>query len=110
MDIKAGNYRQREEFLLNLHAFHEKVYAENKKLKNNVDESEKTMDKEDEGLKNLKSQQKKVNNIRSGAMRLASELQGGGIRQGSFYPPTKTHLKRYDQLVGLWEEYQGSNK
>ena len=68
------------------------------------------MKKDDEKLKSMKDQQKKVNAIRSGAMRLASELQGGGIRQGSFYPPTKTHLKRYDQLVGLWEEYQGSNK
>ena len=110
LDIKAGNYRQREEFLLNLHAFHEKVYAENKKLKNNVNESEKTMDEEDEDLKKIKSKQKKVNNIRSGAMRLASELQGGGVRQGSFYPPTKTHLKRFDQLLDLWEEYQVSNE
>ena len=63
-----------------------------------------------EKLKSMKAEQKKVNTIRSGAMRLASELQGGGIRQGSFYPPTKTHLKRYDQLVGLWEEYQESNE
>ena len=110
LDIKAGNYRQREEFLLKLHAFHEKVYSENKKIKKNVKESEKTMNKDDEKLKSMKAEQKKVNTIRSGAMRLASELQGGGIRQGSFYPPTKTHLKRYDQLVGLWEEYQESNE
>ncbi len=68
------------------------------------------MNKDDEKLKSMKAEQKKVNTIRSGAMRLASELQGGGIRQGSFYPPTKTHLKRYDQLVGLWEEYQESNE
>ena len=68
------------------------------------------MNKDDEKLKNMKAEQKKVNAIRSGAMRLASELQGGGIRQGSFYPPTKTHLKRYDQLVGLWDEYQGNNE
>ena len=68
------------------------------------------MDEEDQDLKDLKSQQKKVNNIRSGAMRLASELQGGGIRQGSFYPPTMTHLKRLDQLLDLWQEYQVTNK
>ena len=61
-------------------------------------------------LNAIKSKQKKVNNIRSGAMRLASELQGGGVRQGSFYPPTKTHLKRFDQLLDLWEEYQVSNE
>ena len=66
--------------------------------------------RQDEDLKKIKSKHKKVNNIRSGAMRLASELQGGGVRQGSFYPPTKTHLKRFDQLLDLWEEYQVSNE
>ena len=50
-----------------------------------------------------------IRDSRSGAMRLASELQGGGVRQGSFYPPTDTHQQRYGQLIGLWEEIQSSD-
>ena len=109
LDLKAGDYRKRELFLIDLHAFHEKVFVKNNELKETVKEYEKTMDEDDEELKNMKALQKKVNTIRSGAMRLASELQGGGVRQGSFYPPTDTHQQRYGQLIGLWEEIQSSD-
>ena len=109
LDLKAGDYRKRELFLIDLHEFHEKVFVKNNELKETVKEYEKTMDEDDDELKNMKALQKKVNTIRSGAMRLASELQGGGVRQGSFYPPTDTHQQRYGQLVGLWEEVQSSD-
>jgi len=37
-------------------------------------------------------------------MRLAGELQGGGVRQGSFFPPTQTHRDHYDRLEKSMQE------
>ena len=66
LDLKAGDYRKRELFLIDLHAFHEKVFVKNNELKETVKEYEKTMDEDDEELKNMKALQKKVNTIRWG--------------------------------------------
>ncbi len=41
-------------------------------------------------------------------MRLASELQGGGVRQGSFFPPTDTHKDKFAVLLKNWKEIKGS--
>ncbi len=64
---------------------------------------EESFDKEDPKLVAIKDHQKKVNSVRSGLMRLAGELQGGGVRQGSFFPPTDTHKDRLIQLQKIWD-------
>ncbi len=80
----------------------------NRFLKEDIKESSKVMDKGDRKLINLKAQQKKVNSITSGAMRLAREFQGGGVRQGSFFPPTDTHKDKFSKLLINWKEIKGS--
>jgi len=63
---------------------------------------------DDKKLISIKGQQKKVNSIRSGLMRLGRELQGGGVRQGSFFPPTDTHKDKFSELLKSWKEIKGS--
>ena len=41
-------------------------------------------------------------------MRLAREFQGGGVRQGSFFPPTDTHKDKFSKLLINWKEIKGS--
>ena len=103
LNLKVGDYRQQEKFLVKLMVIYENAYAMNEKLKSKIKELEEILDKDDEKLINVKDQQKQVNTIRTGATRLASELKGGGVRQGSFFPPTKTHLDRLLRLQALWD-------
>jgi len=103
LNLKVGDYRQQEKFLVKLMVIYENAYAMNEKLKIKIKELEEILDKDDDKLKNVKDQQKQVNTIRTGATRLASELKGGGVRQGSFFPPTKTHRDRLLQLQALWD-------
>ena len=78
LNLKVGDYRQQEKFLVKLMVIYENAYAMNEKLKIKIKELEEILDKDDEKLINVKDQQKQVNTIRTGAMRLASELKGGG--------------------------------
>ena len=103
LNLKVGDYRQQEKFLVKLMVIYENAYAMNEKLKSKIKDLEEILDKDDEKLINVKDQQKQVNTIRTGATRLASELKGGGVRQGSFFPPTKTHLDRLLRLQALWD-------
>jgi len=103
LNLKVGDYRQQEKFLVKLMVIYENAYAMNEKLKSKIKELEEILDKDDEKLINVKDQQKQVNTIRTGATRLASELRGGGVRQGSFFPPTKTHRDRLLRLQALWD-------
>ena len=103
LNLKVGDYRQQEKFLVKLMVIYENAYAMNEKLKNKIKELEEILDKDDEKLINVKDQQKQVNTVRTGATRLASELKGGGVRQGSFFPPTKTHQDRLLRLQALWD-------
>ena len=103
LNLKVGDYRQQEKFLVKLMIIYENAYAMNEKLKSKIKDLEELLDKDDEKLINVKDQQKQVNTIRTGATRLASELKGGGVRQGSFFPPTKTHLDRLIRLQTLWD-------
>ena len=103
LNLKVGDYRQQEKFLVKLMVIYENAYAMNENLKIKIKELEEILDKDDEKLINVKDQQKQVNTIRTGATRLASELKGGGVRQGSFFPPTKTHLDRLLRLQSLWD-------
>ena len=103
LNLKVGDYRQQEKFLVKLMVIYENAYAMNEKLKSKIKDLEEILDKDDEKLINVKDQQKQVNTIRTGATRLASELKGGGVRQGSFFPPTKTHLDRLIRLQTLWD-------
>jgi FKBP-type peptidyl-prolyl cis-trans isomerase len=73
-----------------------------------VKQSSERMEADDKKLIAIKGQQKKVNSIRSSAMRLARELQGGGVRQGSFFPPTDTHKDKFSELLKRWKEIKGS--
>ena len=102
LNLKVGDYRQQEKFLVKLMVIYENAYAMNEKLKSKIKDLEELLDKDDEKLINVKDQQKQVNTIRTGATRLASELKGGGVRQGSFFPPTKTHQDRLLRLQALW--------
>ena len=102
LNLKVGDYRQQEKFLVKLMVIYENAYAMNEKLKSKIKDLEELLDKDDEKLINVKDQQKQVNTIRTGAARLASELKGGGVRQGSFFPPTKTHQDRLLRLQALW--------
>ena len=102
LNLKVGDYRQQEKFLVKLMVIYENAYAMNEKLKSKIKDLEEILDKDDEKLINVKDQQKQVNTIRTGATRLASELKGGGVRQGSFFPPTKTHQDRLLRLQALW--------
>ena len=103
LNLKVGDYRQQEKFLVKLMVIYENAYAMNEKLKSKIKDLEELLDKDDEKLINVKDQQKQVNTIRTGAARLASELKGGGVRQGSFFPPTKTHQDRLLRLQALWD-------
>jgi len=103
LNLKVGDYRQQEKFLVKLMVIYENAYAMHEKLKSKIKDLEELLDKDDEKLINVKDQQKQVNTIRTGATRLASELKGGGVRQGSFFPPTKTHLDRLLRLQALWD-------
>ena len=103
LNLKVGDYRQQEKFLVKVMVIYENAYAMNEKLKSKIKDLEEILDKDDEKLINVKDQQKQVNTIRTGATRLASELKGGGVRQGSFFPPTKTHLDRLLRLQALWD-------
>jgi len=103
LNLKVGDYRQQEKFLVKLMVIYENAYAMNEKLKSKIKDLEEILDKDDEKLINVKDQQKQVNTIRTGATRLASELKGGGVRQGSFFPPTKTHQDRLLRLQALWD-------
>ena len=103
LNLKVGDYRQQEKFLVKLMVIYENAYAMNENLKIKIKELEEILDKDDEKLINVKDQQKQVNTIRTGATRLASELKGGGVRQGAFFPPTKTHLDRLLRLQALWD-------
>ena len=103
LNLKVGDYRQQEKFLVKLMVIYENAYAMNEKLKSKIKDLEELLDKDDEKLINVKDQQKQVNTIRTGATRLASELKGGGVRQGSFFPPTKTHRDRLLRLQTLWD-------
>ena len=108
LKLRTGDYRQRENFLLELYALHKSAFTMNQFLKEDIKESSKIMDNDDRKLINLKAQQKKVNSISSGAMRLAREFQGGGVRQGSFFPPTDTHKDKFSKLLISWKEIKGS--
>ena len=103
LNLKVGDYRQQEKFLVKLMVIYENAYAMNEKLKSKIKDLEELLDKDDEKLINVKDQQKQVNTIRTGATRLASELKVGGVRQGSFFPPTKTHRDRLLRLQTLWD-------
>jgi len=109
LNLKVGDYRQQEKFLVKLMIIYENAYAMNEKLKSKIKDLEEILDKDDEKLINVKDQQKQVNTIRTGATRLASELKGGGVRQGSFFPPTKTHLDRLLSLQALWDNISMAN-
>ena len=87
---------------------HEVLIVTDKKGKAFIKDSSKKMKANDRKLIALKDLQKKVNGVRSGAMRLASELQGGGVRQGSFFPPTDTHKDKFAVLLKNWKEIKGS--
>ena len=108
LDLRIGDYRQRESFLLDLYALHKEAFVMNEELKAFIKDSSKKMKANDRKLIALKDLQKKVNGVRSGAMRLASELQGGGVRQGSFFPPTDTHKDKFAVLLKNWKEIKGS--
>jgi photosystem II stability/assembly factor-like uncharacterized protein len=45
-----------------------------------------------------KSRQKRLQSLRGDIYRLASDINGRGVRQGSLYPPTATHHMRKNQL------------
>ncbi|HCI16713.1 MAG TPA: hypothetical protein DE027_07790 [Candidatus Marinimicrobia bacterium] len=107
LNIKLGDYRQREKFLLKVMAMHEAAYALNENLQSEIDTLKKSLDEEDEKLKAVQAKQKKVNGVRSSAMRLGADLQGGGVRQGSFLLPTKTHRDRFARLQRSWNEMKG---
>ena len=109
LNLKVGDYRQQEKFLVKLMVIYENAYAMNEKLKSKIKDLEELLDKDDEKLINVKDQQKQVNTIRTGAARLASELKGGGVRQGSFFPPTKTHQDRLLRLQALWDNISMAN-
>ena len=109
LNLKVGDYRQQEKFLVKLMVIYENAYAMNEKLKSKIKDLEEILDKDDEKLINVKDQQKQVNTIRTGATRLASELKGGGVRQGSFFPPTKTHQDRLLSLQALWDNISMAN-
>jgi len=108
LNLRTGDYRQREIFLLELHDLHKQAFTLNEKLKDMVKQSSERMEADDKKLIAIKGQQKKVNSIRSSAMRLARELQGGGVRQGSFFPPTDTHKDKFSELLKRWKEIKGS--
>lgn len=102
LDLRSGDYRQREKFLLEVHELHRLAFYKNDKLKEWVKKQESSMDENDPKLIAMKSRQKKANAVRSGLIRLAGELQGSGVRQGSFFPPTDTHKDRLVQLKEMW--------
>ena len=108
LDLRIGDYRQRESFLLDLYALHKEAFVMNEELKAFIKDSSNKMKANDRKLIALKDLQRKVNSVRSGAMRLASELQGGGVRQGSFFPPTDTHKDKFAVLLKNWKEIKGS--
>jgi len=107
LKLKTGDYVRREVFLLKLHSLHKEVFSLNEKLKEEVNDSSERLKAEDIKLIALKDRQKKVNSIRSNAMRLAGEFQGGGVKQGSFFPPTDTHKDKFLQLLTDWDEIKG---
>ena len=104
LNLRVGDYRQREKFLLDVLDVYEHAFALKEKLKIQIDELEKIMKPEDEKLKVIKDRQKNAKSIQSKLMRLAGELQGGGVRQGSFFPPTQTHRDHYDRLEKSMQE------
>ena len=108
LNLRTGDYRQRETFLLELYDIHKQAFTLNEKLKEMVKQSSKRMKADDKKLISIKGQQKKVNSIRTGLMRLSRELQGGGVRQGSFFPPTDTHKDKFSELLKSWKEIKGS--
>ena len=103
LDLRTGDYRQREKFLLEVHALHRQAFNRNNELTENVKKLEESFDEKDLKLVAMKDRQKKANSVRSGLMRLARELQGGGVRQGSFFPPTETHQDRLAQFKETWD-------
>ncbi len=103
LNLQTGDYRQREKFLLEVHALHRQVFNTNNELTENVKKLEESFDEKDPKLVDMKGRQKKANSVRSGLMRLARELQGGGVRQGSFFPPTETHQDRLAQFKETWD-------
>ena len=106
VDISSGQYRLRETFLLKVHSLYEDAFALNQTLKELIKRSKDEVPEDDEEFVILKAKQKKVNTIQSGSIRLAGQLQGGGVRQGSFFPPTDTHYQRFDQLLSDWNEVE----
>ena len=106
VDISSGQYRLRETFLLKVHSLYEDAFALNQTLKELIKRSKDEVLEDDEEFVILKAKQKKVNTIQSGSIRLAGQLQGGGVRQGSFFPPTDTHYQRFDQLLSDWTEVE----
>jgi photosystem II stability/assembly factor-like uncharacterized protein len=108
LKLKIGDYRQREIFLLDLYAMHKEAFIMNEQLKEYIDDSSKKLNEKDRKLSALKDLQKKVNNIRSSSMRLAVELQGSGVKQGSFFPPTDTHKDKFSKLLKNWKAIKDS--
>ena len=69
-----------------------------------IKELEKVLDSEDEKLTKIKERQKKAKKIQSNLMRLTGELQGSGVRQGSFSPPTRIHRAKYARIEKTLQE------
>ena len=69
-----------------------------------IKELEKVLDSEDEKLTKIKERQKKAKKIQSNLMQLTSELQGSGVRQGSFFPPTRIHHAKYARIEKTFQE------
>ena len=106
VDISSGQYRLRESFLLKVHKLYEDSFALNKRLKDLIERSKDEVEEDDEEFVILKAKQKTANSVQRGTIRLAGQLQGGGVRQGSFFPPTNTHYQRLDQLMSDWQELE----
>nr|MBC8346300.1 hypothetical protein [Candidatus Neomarinimicrobiota bacterium] len=104
LNLRLGDYRQQEKFLLDVFDIYENAFTLNEELKMQIKELEKVLDSEDEKLTKIKERQKKAKKIQSNLMRLTGELQGSGVRQGSFSPPTRIHRAKYARIEKTLQE------
>ncbi len=122
MPITQEQYEEREKFLLAVRELQRQIwnYAERgKKIKEHfkqlVDSLKSTNNLPEDQLQKLeakadttKARADRLMKLRRQIYRLAADINGRGVRQGSLYPPTAMHYMRKKQLeVKLKKEYEG---
>ncbi|MCG8606295.1 hypothetical protein MJD09_15090 [bacterium] len=122
MSLTQEQWRTREAFLLELLAMQNKIWpaaARGKTIQETLVQhadslsahgglTAKVVENAQAQADSAKSRQKHLRSLRGDIYRLASDINGRGVRQGSLYPPTATHRMRKGQLqVRLQRELKG---